>query len=134
MKITSIGYRALRTGRGYNNAAVEAHAAIAQGEDPVKALDELKFWVDKRLDASLELDDAYSDLQSVRGRVASAKQEAERLEKRNSAIRDYEHVAREVDAGREVLKMFPKLVELGREHGLINAADLLDQATDSVPF
>lgn len=134
MKITSVSYRALRTGRGYNNAAVEAHATIDPDEDPIKAVEELKFWVEKRLDASLELDDAYADLASVRGRVETAQRELERLRDQSQTIRDHSELKRQIAAGHEVLKKFDKLVELAREHGLSNAADLLDLAIDGVPF
>lgn len=134
MKITSISYRALRTGRGYNNAAVEAHAQIDADDDPIRALEELKFWVEKRLDASLELDDAYADLASVRGRVELAKRDAERIEQRNQAARDHERIMREVEAGSAVIKKFERLVELAQEHGLSSEAAELDAAIETVPF
>ncbi|MFY9351661.1 MAG: hypothetical protein WBL20_07815 [Sphingobium sp.] len=113
MKITEISYRSLKTGRGYNNSAVEARARIEEGETPEIALAELKFWVEKQLDGQLKQQDAYEELTNVLDRVEWAKREADRHEKRGKAYR-------------ELLKEKPRLAELARANGLGGDALLLD--------
>lgn len=45
MKITTVRYRKLVTGSGYNNQAVEAEAEVGKGEKPEDVLLELALWV-----------------------------------------------------------------------------------------
>lgn len=115
MKITSISYRSLRTGHGYNNTACEATAAVGEGDDPDRVLAELRFWVDRQVDATLKREDAYESLQRVEDRVAYANQEADRLQKK-------------IDAQREVIKEHEKIAALCEEHGLGGGALLLRTA------
>lgn len=49
MIITSVNFRKLVTGPGYSNKAVEASAAIIDGDDPELILIELRQWVEKQL-------------------------------------------------------------------------------------
>jgi hypothetical protein len=113
MKITQISYRRLKTGTGYNNSALEATAAIEPHEDPIAALAELKFWVEKQLDDQLKQQDAYEKLQRVEDRVAFARAEADRHQKRGEAYR-------------ELLREKPRLIELARANGLGGDALLLE--------
>lgn len=114
MKIMEISYRSLKTGRGYNNSAVEARARLEAGEDPEKALAELKFWVEKQVDDNLKQQEAHETLTNVLDRVEWAKREADRHEKRGEAYR-------------ELLREKPRLADLARANGLGGDALLLDQ-------
>lgn len=114
MKITEVSYRSLRTGRGYNNTAVEAKAHVGDGEDPAKVLAELRFWTDKAVDDTLERENAYEKLCDIKASVAYAQEELERLQKRAQAYRN-------------LLKEKTRLAELARNHGLGGDALLLDQ-------
>ncbi|WP_069337189.1 hypothetical protein [Sphingobium yanoikuyae] len=113
MIITEISYRSLKTGRGYNNSAVEARAQLEDGEDPDKALADLRFWVEKQVDDNLKELSAMDSLRSATDRLEGARAEAERIEKR-------------VDAYRTILKEKPRLAELARANGLGGDALLLD--------
>jgi hypothetical protein len=114
VKITEISYRALRTGRGYNNTAVEGRAIVEPDEDPARALAELRFWVDKQVDSTLKIDDAYADLAGVQGRVEYAKREAERYEARTKEARQF-------------ISECHELAELAKEHGKGGVALSLQQ-------
>lgn len=52
MIITSVRYRKLITGEGYSNQAVEAEAAVLDGDVPEDILLELSSWVKAQLDGS----------------------------------------------------------------------------------
>jgi hypothetical protein len=104
VKIVNVTYRALRTGSGYNNVAVEACSIVGFEDDPDTVLAELRFWVDKQVDSKLKLDDAYADLASVQGRVEYAKREAERYEARTKEARQF-------------ITDCHELAELAKEHG-----------------
>lgn len=104
MKITSISYRCLRTGPGYNNTAVEAHATLDEGEAPERALADLRFWVDKQVDDTLKLTSAYEKLSDVQAQIGYAQKEAERYEARTKAARQFITDCRD-------------LADLAREHG-----------------
>lgn len=49
MKITTVRYRKLITGSGYNNQAVEAEAIVGEGENAADVLLELSSWVKNQL-------------------------------------------------------------------------------------
>lgn len=49
MIITSVNFRKLVTDPGYSNKAVEASAAVIDGDDPELILIELRQWVEKQL-------------------------------------------------------------------------------------
>lgn len=115
MKITEVSYRALRTGHGYNNTAVEAKAEVGDGQDADAVLAELKHWVDGQVDEQLKRHDAYETLSSLGQQIVYAKSERDRLEKR-------------VEAMREIVREHQKLADLARNHGLGGCALLLDQA------
>lgn len=104
MKITEISYRALRTGRGYNNTSVEGRAVLEEDDTPEQALQELKFWVERQIEAGLKIDDAYADLANVQARVGYAEKEAERYEKRANEARQF-------------IKDCRELAAIAREHG-----------------
>lgn len=113
MKILTVSYRALRTGRGYNNQAVEATAEVQDIETPDEALRKLRSWVDSQVDERLKAEEYYEDLSNIRDRAAFAQRELERVEKRAHAYR-------------ELLKEKPKLSALAQQHGLGGDALLLD--------
>lgn len=115
MKITSVTYRCLRTGSGYNNTAVEATAAVAERDDPKQVLEELRFWVDREVDQRLKMEKELSSLDSLRYRVEQLQVQADRLQKR-------------VDGQNEIIRENQKLADLARENGLGGAALLLLKA------
>jgi hypothetical protein len=113
ISITEVTYRALRTGRGYNNTSVEAKAAVPATLTPEAVLSDLRMWVERQIDAHLELDDAWADLQSAQRRAKGYKEEAEQLQKK-------------IDAQRKVLQEHSKLAEIARREGLGGPAMLLE--------
>lgn len=70
-------------------------------------------WVERQIDAHLELDDAWADLQSARDRAEGYKAEADRLQKK-------------IDAQREVIREHSKLADIARREGLGGPAMLLE--------
>ena len=94
MIITSVNFRKLVTGPGYSNKAVEATAAVIDGDDPELILIELRQWVEKQLgersyvedpvevrnqldwlhsqrdDAKRQLADAETRLKDIRDKIA----------------------------------------------------------------
>lgn len=113
MKIVEISYRSLRTGRGYNNSALEAKAAVQPGESAEIVLMELRHWVDKKLDDTLKREDAYEDIDHLEARKTSLKGDIERLEKRADAFRD-------------LMRQKQKLAALARDNNMGGDALLLD--------
>lgn len=51
MKITTLSFRQLRSGPGYEHRAVEATAILEDGETPEEALDDLQQWVARQIGA-----------------------------------------------------------------------------------
>lgn len=87
MKITSVTYRRLKSGPGYEHEAVEATAEVGE-ETPLEALTELRGWVDAQLgerqraqqlawdasEAETRLRAARAELKSVQGLIAEARE------------------------------------------------------------
>lgn len=50
MVITSVSYRRVRSLPGYQSIAVEATGSVEDGDVPSMVLDDLRRWVERRLD------------------------------------------------------------------------------------
>lgn len=96
MKITEVSYRALRTGRGYNNTSAEAKAEVEDGETPESVLARLRQWVDGQIDETLKRDDAYEKLSEINERLGDAQRDLERVEKRAKEARAFIAECREI--------------------------------------
>lgn len=113
VEITSVTYRALRSGRGFSNSAVEATAIVPEGSDPSAVLAQLRQFVDAEVDENLKRTDAYETLSDINLRIIDAKSELERTEKRANAYRS-------------LLKERTKLADLARANGLGGDALILE--------
>lgn len=90
MKIISVRYRKLISLPGYENKAVEAEAAVDQGEAPEDALLLLSQWVHEQLSGEKAVTDLaalrqevnflHSQRQQLRGAVEHAKAEKRKLQ------------------------------------------------------
>lgn len=113
MKITEISYRSLRTGRGYNNTAVEARAEIGSDQTPEEALADLRAWVDQQVDEHLKRQDIYEKISDLNERLGYL-------------LKEEETVKRRVEEMRTLLRERHKLADLARSRGLGGDALLLE--------
>ena len=120
MKIKTVRYRRLQSHEhGYGHDAVEAEAAVEEGEDADAVMSDLREWVLRRLETVREIDHHIETLQRLRDRTSSEQRNLERLQA-------------EVKRNRELLSNHAKLADLAREHGVeVEAANLID---DGIPF
>lgn len=118
MRITAIRYRRLQSHEfGYGHDAVEAEAQIDEGEDAETALDELKAWVQNKLNKSELTRKLSTDLNDLANEVRSLEATRDRL-------------LGEIKANRKIIVEHESLAALAREKG-IDAGNLID---DGIPF
>jgi hypothetical protein len=88
VQITTVRYRKLVSGPGYENKAVEAEAIVEHGETPEDALLQLSDWVHCQLNGESTLDrltlrceigSLHRERQQLRGAVAGAEAEVRKL-------------------------------------------------------
>lgn len=91
MRITSVTFRELISGPGYQNKAIEAAASVEKGETPEDALFALAQWVKAQLrgDAVADIQELRNEVnflhrqrQQLRGAVAQAEAELKRAEEK----------------------------------------------------
>lgn len=76
MIITAVRYRKLVTGPGYSHQAVEAEAAVVDGDDPQDILLELSAWVRSQIDGNSPV---LIDAQTLRDEVNSLYRQRDQL-------------------------------------------------------
>lgn len=108
MRITTVRYRKLISGPGFENKAIEAEAAIEPGETPEDALLALSNWVHCQLNGEACMDVAelrrevnflHGQRQQLRGAVAGAEAEVRKLKDEVLAL----EVKREAAGGEPVI-------------------------------
>lgn len=88
MLITAVRIRRLVSStRGYNHHAIEAEAAVLQGDDPNQIRDELTAWIDIGIRQQTEFDGLRGDLDKARAAVREVERRHDNLVAINRGLR-----------------------------------------------
>lgn len=86
MNITSVSYRALVSGPGFSNHAIEAQSEVSVHDEPELVLLDLKNWVDTQLRAWGESRRLMEDRDALREDVLALERTRDRLKSELSAL------------------------------------------------